>query len=187
MVLIALLCLVLASSQDFPTENKVEKFNACYYLTKLKVSVDKEELDSRVGKLANPEKGGNRITSDMLLKCYKTITLETALYVLQQGEELFYQDSFEPLVGIEWDLYEQGDYNLTAEHTLLYDEIKKIKEQAEEEAEKAPVPQPPLPPVGIWYIFVVIIIFAGFFYWASTKVLNKPQPKAKEIRNKKKN
>ena len=78
-------------------------------------------------------------------------------------------------------MYEQGDYNLTAEHTLLYDEIKKIKEQAEEEAEKAPVPQPPLPPVGIWYIFVVIIIFAGFFYWASTKVLNKPQPKALRV------
>jgi hypothetical protein len=177
------------SSQGFPTENKAEKFNACYYLTKLKVALDKEGLDALV-KLnkGDTEKVGNRVTSDMLLKCYKAISLETAVKILEQGEELYYTEEYDPLVLIDLDTYKDKNFSITSEHKIFYDEVKKLKQEAEELAEKPPTPQPPLPPVGVWYILVVLLVFIGFFYWATKRVLIKPEPKnkAKSKKNKKK-
>jgi hypothetical protein len=73
------------------------------------------------------------------------------------------------------------------EHMAFYDEIKKVKEDAEIAAEKGPPPTPPLPAVGAWYIGVVILIFAGLMYWASSKVLSKDEKPSRKDRKKKKN
>ena len=90
MVLAFLTVLVLVNSQNYPTEYKPEKFNACYYLTKLKLNVDREVIDLVLRNLINTEKAGNRISSDMLLKCYKNIDYQTSIKILQQGEGLVY-------------------------------------------------------------------------------------------------
>ena len=185
MAFLALLFLGAAYSQDFPTENKAEKFNACYYITKLKLSLDKSSLNAVLENHQDQEKAGNKISTDMLLKCYKAITLEMAVHVLQQGEELYFQDEFEALVGVDYESYKGADMEFTEEHMNFFQEIKKVKEDAEEAAEKPPAPTPPLPPVGIWYVVVVIAVFAAFFYWASRKVLATPEPKGR--RGKKRN
>ena len=187
MVVAFLMVLSLVYSQNFPAENKPEKFNACYYLTKLKLTLDKEIMDTVVRKLGTPEKAGNRISSDILLKCYKAISLETSIKILQQGENLVYDSEYDPLVIVDYDEYRPDGLELTPELLDFFDEIKKVKTQAEEEAEKPIPPQPPLPAVGAWYIVIVVIVFGLFIYWASNKVLNKPQTKARDRKNKKKN
>jgi hypothetical protein len=111
MVVPLLLLVSLVQSQNFPAENKPEKFNACYYLTKLKLTIDKEVIDAAVARLGEKaEKSGNRISTDMLIKCYGKVTLETAIEVLQQGENLLYQDSYEELVGVDLDSYKPGGW-----------------------------------------------------------------------------
>lgn len=185
MALPLLMLLAFASSQDFPVENKAERFNACYYITKLKLSVDKAEVDSIVEATGDHEKAGNKISTDMLLKCYKSISLDLAIYVIQQGDELYYQDQFESLVGVDYESYKGSSMELTEEHFNFYAEIKKVKEEAEEAADKPQAPVPPLPAVGAWYIVVVIVVFSGFFYWASMKVLKTTEPPKRERRGKK--
>ena len=180
MAFLALLILGLVQSQDFPTDHKTERFNACYYITKQKLSLDKSSLDSVLEVLPDHEKAGNKISTDMLLKCYKSITAEMAIFVVQQGEDLYYQDDFEPLIAVDYQSYRDADLEFTEEHMSFFQEIKKVKEDAEEAAEKPPAPTPPLPPVGIWYVVIVVVMFAAFFYWASMKVLAKPEPKGRK-------
>lgn len=186
MVFGLLAVLVLVASQNFPAENKAEKFNACYYITKLKLNLEKEQLDSVVANLGDPEMAGNRISTDMLMKCYGVIDLDTAIDVIQQGENLTLEDRFDELVKVDLESYNPENIGLGEEHKAFYTEIKKVKEDAEIAADKAPVQPPPLPPVGIWYVAVVIVVFSGFIYWASRRVLAKPQ-KNKDRKRKKAN
>ncbi|OMJ75112.1 hypothetical protein SteCoe_25809 [Stentor coeruleus] len=186
MVFGLLAVLALVTSQDFPTENKAEKFNACYYITKLKLSLEKEILDSVVQNLGDQEKAGNRISTDMLMKCYAVIDFDTAIYVIQQGESLVLEDRLDDLVKVDLESYKPDDIGLSEVHMKFYEEIKKVKEEAEIAADKAPVQPPPLPPVGLWYVGIVIVIFSGFMFWASRKVLATPQ-KNKDRKRKKAN
>ncbi|OMJ89893.1 hypothetical protein SteCoe_7881 [Stentor coeruleus] len=153
--------LVLVTSQNFPNENKAEKFNACYYITNLKLSLEKELLDSVIQKLGDSEKVVNRISTDMLMKCYAIIDFDTAVYVIQQGENLFLEDKLDKLVKIDLESYKPEEISIGKQHMKFYEEIKKVKKDAEIAANKAPIQPPLLPPIVLRYAGIVFIIFLG--------------------------
>ena len=187
MVIPLLLCLSISQALEFPSENKPERFNACYALTQLKISKDQEQLDAFFAGFSNSTKASNRITSDMLLKCYTTISLDTAEAILQQGQDLVLVNDFEHLVDIDMSGYTEANLGSNKEHRLLFQEIQILKDQAEREKEMAMKrikETPPMFHAGPVYIMGVLIAFGAFLYWATGKVLRKPE---KQGKGKKKN
>lgn len=187
MVFLLFFSLCLAA-HDFPLENKPERFNACYSLTQLKISKDQEALDSFFSTFSDPINASNRVTSDMLLKCYTSISLETAEAILQQGEDVVLVNDYEHLVDTDLSEYKEGEMGPNKEHRHLFQEIQQLKDQADREREintKRIKDSPPLFNAGPIYIIGVVGGFGLVLYWASRKVLNKPEKKAK--RGKKKN
>lgn len=188
MVLALLLYAVLTSAQDFPQENKAEKFNACYSLTKLKYSRDQEKLDTVFNQFKNPKDLNNYYTAEMLLKCYKTISLDTAETILKQGEDLVLVTDFEDLIEVNISAYNESTYKQNAEHETLYKEIKEIKEAAEQKAsEEAELRKktPPLFSAGPFYVLIVVLGFGLFIFFSARRVLVKPEKN--KGKNKKRN
>jgi len=178
----------LVSSQFEHLENKPEKFNACLFLTRVKMTVDREALTELLPLAGSEEKLGNRVSSDMLMKCFSTISVPTAIEIIQIGQDnLSLEDKYEGLVSVNYEAYKESGFELTPEHDLFFKGIQEMKEEAEIASLKEPEPTPPLPQLGLWYVLVVVLGFAGLFYWASSKVLNKPEKLKAKDRKKKKN
>ncbi|OMJ82316.1 hypothetical protein SteCoe_17031 [Stentor coeruleus] len=177
MVLGLLLYAILTSAQDFPQENKDEKFNACYSLTKLKYSRDQEKLDATFNQFKNPKDLNNYYTAEMLLKCYKTISLDTAETILKQGEDLVLVTDFEELIEVDISTYNESTLKPNAEHDALYKEMKDINEAAEQRAKKEAEERrktPPLFNAGPFYVLAVVLGFGLFIFFLAHRVLVKP-------------
>ena len=54
-------------------------------------------------------------------------------------------------------------------------DIKKMKEDAEIAYSEAPAAAPPLPQLGVWYILIVVLLFAGLMFWLVNKVMSPPE------------
>ena len=182
MVISLLVFLSITQALEFPSDNKPERFNACYALTQLKISKDQEQLDTFFAGFSNSTKASNRVTSDMLLKCYTTISLETAEAILQQGQDLVLVSDFEHLVDIDMSGYTETNLGANKEHRLLFQEIQILKDQAEREKEMAMKRIKETPPIfnaGPVYIVGVLVGFGAFLYWATGKVMRKPEKPGK--------
>jgi hypothetical protein len=178
----------LVSSQFEHLQNKPEKFNACLFLMRVKMTVDREALTGLLPLAGSEEKLGTRVSSDMLLKCFSTISVDTAIEIVQIGQDnLALEDKYEELVSVDYESYKETGFELTPEHEQFFKDIQQMKEDAEIASLKEPEPVPPLPQLGLWYVLVVVLGFAGLFYWASSKVLNKPEKLKTKDRRKKKN
>lgn len=178
----------LVSSQFEHLQNKPEKFNACLFLTRVKMTVDREALAELLPLAGSEEKLGNRVSSDMLVKCFASITVPIAIEIIEIGQDnLTLEDKYDEFVHVDYEAYKESGFELTEEHQKFFEEIKQMKEDAEIASLKAPEQAPPLPQLGLWYVLVVFIVFAGLLYWASSKVLSKPEKLKGKDRKKKKN
>ena len=192
MVFSILTLAILASSQESHLGNKPEKFNACLHLLKLKMSLDQEQLKALIAAGATEKQVGERVSSDMLIKCYNTISVDQAIPVLETAsEDSVLTDELDQLVSVDYESYKESGYTMTPEILQFYQDIKQMKEDAEIAYSEAPPTAPPLPQLGVWYILIVVLLFVGLMFWLVNKVLAKPEkvPRRdkKTQRNKKKN
>jgi hypothetical protein len=166
-----------SSGQVFPEDSKLERFNACYRIVKLKLSQEKEEIDEFSENFENPDQVVNRISTDMLITCYSSISKKTAEDVLSLGKELYLKDEFHDLTCLDLESYVDEDLTLNHQHLRFYEEIKKIKERAEDNEFQD---ISPLPEVGNWYVFLVISAFSLLLYYLISKVLPSLQRNSKK-------
>ena len=162
------LCLSLAFSQVFPEDYKLKRFNSCYRIVKLKLALEKQEIDEFIETFDNPEQASNRISTDLLMTCYSSISTTTADDILAQGNELYMKDKYHDLTILDLASYENEEMNLNHQHLRFFEEIKKIKDQSEN---NDPIDDlPPLPEVGNWYILLVVSGFSITLYYLISKV-----------------
>jgi hypothetical protein len=188
MAFIILALSILALGQEAHLGNKPEKFNACLQLLKLKMTLDQEQLKALVAAGATDKEVGERVSSDMLIKCYTTISVEQAFQVLETAsEDSGLTDELDQLVSVNYESYKETGYTMTPEIIQFYQDIKKMKEDAEIAYSEAPAPAPPLPQLGVWYVLIVVVIFSGLMFLLISKVMNQPEKKnRKEKKGKKK-
>ena len=183
-----LLCLFfVVFSQEFEATMEYRKFDACRELVKLKLSEGREELETFYAKFPNAVEVDSIVSIDMLSKCFRTISLDTAETVLQQENDLVLIGDFNELVELNLEMYEEKDVVFSSKHKEFHESIDKLREQAELEAddfEKKRRSAKPLFTAGPFYILAVGVFFAGIFYWALSKLNHK---KPKKVKNKKKN
>lgn len=176
MVFSLLTLAIFASSQEAHLGNKPEKFNACLQLLKLKMSSDQEQLKALIAAGATEKQVGERVSSDMLIKCYNTISVEQAFQVLETAsEDSGLNDELAQLVSVNYESYIDSGYVMTPEILQFYQDIKKMKEDAEIAYSEAPAAAPPLPQLGVWYILIVVLLFAGLMFWLVNKVMSPPE------------
>jgi len=151
------------------------------------MTVDREALTELLPLAGSEDKLGNRVSSDMLIKCYATISVPVAIEIIEIGQDnLSLEDKYEELVHVDYESYKESGFELSEEHQKFFEEIKQMKEDAEIASLQKPEQAPPLPQLGLWYVLVVFVLFAGLFYWASMKVLSKPEKlKGKDKKKKK--
>ena len=139
------------------------------------MSLDQEQLKALVAAGASEKQVGERLSSDMLIKCYNTISVDQAFQVLETAsEDSGLTDELDQLVSVDYESYKESGYTMTPEILQFYQDIKKMKEDAEVAYSEAPAAAPPLPQLGVWYILIVVLLFAGLMFWLVNKVLAKP-------------
>ncbi|OMJ78192.1 hypothetical protein SteCoe_22038 [Stentor coeruleus] len=191
MVLVLILYSVLITALEFPQENKSEKINACIALAKQKLLVNPEALDLFFNKFKTPKLVKDYYTADMVLKCYKEISLETAENLLSQANNIIITEILENLINIDTSSYKEGIFKSNQDHISLRQEINDIKNLEKlkklESKEKSDLNKntPPLFNASPYYIISVILISIIFIYYAIHHVLLKPIPQ--KHKSKKKN
>lgn len=190
MVLALILYSVLINALEFPQENKPEKINACIALAKQKLLLNQETLDTFFNKFRNPKLVKDYYTADMVIKCYQTISLETAEILLNQGKDLTITETLQDLIQIDTSTYKEGMFKSNPDHISLRQEINEIRNLEKfQSKEKTDLLKntPPLFNANPYYIIAVIIISGIFIYYTTRRVLSNPKSQKPKNKNKNKN
>ena len=158
---------VVAGSQLFPKANKLQKFNACYNMLRIKQAQDSESLKTLFSTFTDPNKAESYYTAEALFNCYTTIKIKLANYVIESGDSFVLSKELENYLDVDLGLFKDSDLKTTENHRELYEEIKKIKSSAESKISSI---QSKLPrtwsftPDGFSLLFLSVLILALLFF-----------------------
>lgn len=160
---------VISGSSQFPKTNKLQKFNACYSLLRVRQTQDSESLKTLFSTFSDPNKAESYYTAEVLFSCYTTIDIKAANKVIESGNSLVLSKELEKYLEIDLEVFKNSDFKSTENHRELYQEIKKIKSSAESKISSI---QSKLPtawsftPDGFTLLFFSILIPTLLFFVA---------------------